>query len=135
LLETVTYYNASLAGTPGTVGLYDFVFYDAYGASVLDAGFYHAEGSIVGGNDWFEVDGNGVVVDLGVCTGTACLSYTISTTAAQAQNYTYTDCEGVPQEGYIGGVGGFDSTTFCAEENSVVGTGETTTTLNGPCTE
>lgn len=135
LLETTTYYNASLAGTPGVVGLYDFVFYDAYGASPLAAGFYHATGSIVGGNDWFQVDIYGVVIAVGVCTGTTCLSYTIATTAAQAQNYTYIDCEGVPQEGYVGGVGGFDSSTFCAQENSVVGTSETNTVLNGPCSE
>jgi hypothetical protein len=67
LSQTVTYYNASLANTPGTVGMYDFVYSDAYGASLLAAGFYKASGSIEGGNDWFEVDINGVVVDMGVC--------------------------------------------------------------------
>jgi hypothetical protein len=68
LEETVTYYNASLADTPGTVGLYDFVFSDAYGASPLAEGFYLAAGSITGGYDWFEVDENGIVIDLGVCS-------------------------------------------------------------------
>ena len=68
LSETVTYYNASLANTPGTIGLYDFVYSDAYGASPLSAGFYHATGSITGGSDWFQVDTNGVVVDTGVCS-------------------------------------------------------------------
>lgn len=67
-------------------------------------------------------------------TTIACASYTVATTAAQAQLFTYTDCEGNPQSGYVGGVGGFDSQTFCAQLNSVVGTGETTTTYNGPCT-
>jgi hypothetical protein len=67
LSQTVTYYNASLANTPGIVGLYDFVFSDAYGASLLEAGFYKATGSIEGGNDWFEVDTNGVVIDMGLC--------------------------------------------------------------------
>jgi hypothetical protein len=135
LLETVTYYNASLAGTPGIVGLYDFVFSDAYGSNPLAAGFYHATGSITGSNDWFQVDANGVVIALGVCTGTTCLEYTVATTATLAQLFTYTDCEGNPQSGYVGGVGGYDASTFCAEENTVVGTGETTTTLNGPCPE
>jgi hypothetical protein len=67
LYKTTTYYNASLANTPGTVGLYDFVYSDAYGSTQLAAGFYRASGSIVGGNDWFEVDENGIVIALGFC--------------------------------------------------------------------
>ena len=67
LSETVTYYNASLADTPGTVGLYDLVFADAYGQTPLTAGYYLAAGSITGSNDWFQVDSNGVVIALGVC--------------------------------------------------------------------
>jgi len=67
LSETVTYYNASLPNTPGIVGLYDFVYSDAYGSTQLPAGFYLATGSIIGGNDWFEVDADGVVIDLGIC--------------------------------------------------------------------
>ncbi len=68
LSETVTYYNASLANTPGTVGLYDLVFADAYGQTPLAAGYYRASGSITGGNDWFQVSSAGVVVALGMCT-------------------------------------------------------------------
>jgi len=64
---TETYYNASLANTPGTVGLYDFVYSDAFGALPLAAGFYHATGSIAGGGDYFEVDANGVVISIGFC--------------------------------------------------------------------
>jgi len=67
LEETTTYYNASLANTPGTVGLYDLVFADAYGNSPLSAGFYYAAGSITGGNEWFEVGSSGVVIALGMC--------------------------------------------------------------------
>jgi hypothetical protein len=67
LTETVTYYNASLANTPGTVGLYDFVYADAYGATPLTAGYYLASGSITGSNDWFQVNSSGVVIALGVC--------------------------------------------------------------------
>ena len=67
LYETVTYYNASLAGTPGTVGLYDFVYADAYGSTPLTAGYYYAAGSITGSNDWFQVSSAGVVVALGTC--------------------------------------------------------------------
>lgn len=71
LSETVTYYNASLANTPGTVGLYDLVFADAYGQTPLTAGFYRASGSITGGNDWFQVSSAGVVVALGACAPTS----------------------------------------------------------------
>lgn len=71
LSETTTYYNASLNNTPGTVGLYDLVFADAYGQTPLTAGFYRASGSITGGNDWFQVSSAGVVVALGVCAPTS----------------------------------------------------------------
>ena len=67
LAETTTYYNASLANTPGTVGLYDFVFADAYGNSPLSAGFYYAAGSITGSNEWFQVSSSGIVIALGMC--------------------------------------------------------------------
>lgn len=75
LTETVTYYNASLAGTSGTVGLYDLVFADAYGSTQLAAGYYHASGSITGSNDWFQVDANGVVIALGTCSAPPSVSY------------------------------------------------------------
>jgi hypothetical protein len=75
LTETVTYYNASLADTPGTVGLYDFVYADAYGNTPLNAGYYLASGSITGSNDWFQVDSNGVVIALGTCSTPPPISY------------------------------------------------------------
>ena len=67
LTETETYYNASLTNTPGVVGLYDFVYSDAFGVNPLAPGFYKATDEISFGNDWFEVDANGVVIDLGLC--------------------------------------------------------------------
>lgn len=75
LTETVTYYNASLANTPGTVGLYDFVFADAYGSTPLPTGCYKATGSITGGNDWFQVGSDGIVIMLGTCTAPPVVSY------------------------------------------------------------
>ena len=83
LSETVTYYNASLADTPGTVGLYDFVYADAYGSTPLNAGYYKATGSITGSNDWFQVNSAGVVIALGVCSApptTASLAWSYSET-------------------------------------------------------
>lgn len=67
LAETVTHFNASLANTPGIVGLNDFVFSDAFGSTQLATGFYYADGSIVGGNEWFEVSADGIVIAIGVC--------------------------------------------------------------------
>ena len=87
LSETVTYYNASLADTPGTVGLYDLVFADAYGQTPLSAGYYRASGSITGSNDWFQVSSAGVVVALGTCTAPP-------TTASLAWNYTMSAISG-----------------------------------------
>ncbi len=83
LFETVTYYNASLAETPGIVGLYDFVYADAYGSTPLNAGYYKATGSIISSNDWFQVSSAGVVIALGVCAApptTASLSWSYSET-------------------------------------------------------
>ena len=79
LTETVTYYNASLANTPGTVGLYDFVYADAYGSTPLTAGYYLAAGSITDSNDWFQVNSSGVVIALGVCDTP--VAYTIDNSA------------------------------------------------------
>lgn len=89
LTETVTYYNASLADTPGIVGLYDLVFADAYGSTPLAAGFYYAAGSIASANDWFQVDANGVVVAIGVCSvvpTTATLAWSFSETGGAVGN-------------------------------------------------
>jgi hypothetical protein len=66
---------------------------------------------------------------------TPCLSYTVATTAAQAQTIDYTNCDGTPGQISIGGVSGYDATTFCALEGSVGASGETWTTVNGPCGE
>lgn len=66
---------------------------------------------------------------------TACIEYTISTTASFGTTTTYLDCTGVEQQQTIGGVSGYDATTFCAQENTVNTGVETTLTINGPCPE
>jgi hypothetical protein len=66
-------------------------------------------------------------------TTIACAQYTVATTSGTGQTFTYTDCNGDPQSDTIGGASGFDSRTFCAQLDSVVGTAETTTTYDGPC--
>ena len=65
---TETYYFAKVhTGSDGFVGLYDYVFEDAYGAMPLAAGFYTATGQLVGGADYFQVDSNGIIISLGFC--------------------------------------------------------------------
>jgi hypothetical protein len=70
LAETVTFYKLSSSNPPGIVGLSDLVFQDANGATPLAAGFYYAAGSIVSGNEWFQVNASGVVIALGMCPAT-----------------------------------------------------------------
>lgn len=62
-----------------------------------------------------------------------CLSYTVSTTSGQGQTSTYTDCDGNGQSVTIGGVSGYDSSTFCAQEGTVNPGVECTLTTNGAC--
>ena len=78
LTETTIYYNASLAGTPGIVGLYDFVYEDEYGSIALSAGYYLALGSVIGGNDWFQVNTSGIVISLGTCSSLPSATINIS---------------------------------------------------------
>lgn len=124
LSETTIYYNASLANTPGTVGLYDFVFADAFGNTPLAAGFYYAAGSISGGNEWFEIDENGVVISIGICgvPPSICVnSFGASMTPCQGgtqddhmegfvslSSNTNVDAEFTLQVGYLPGVVGGD---------------------------
>jgi hypothetical protein len=65
----------------------------------------------------------------------ACLSYTLATSSASGTTSSYIDCEGIDQTITLGGVSGYDASTICAQENSVVPGGEVTVTMNGPCTE
>jgi hypothetical protein len=67
LTESFTYYSAPVNGNGVTLGLYDWVFYDANGQNVLPNGYYYAPASLPGGNDWYQVE-NGVIIDFGLCT-------------------------------------------------------------------
>ena len=61
-----------------------------------------------------------------------CYSFTLSTTSASSELYTYTDCEGASQSGTIGMVGGYDAVTFCALSVDSI-SGGIESTLNGAC--
>jgi len=61
-----TYYVADVNGTTkagGSLGLYDWVFYDSFGQTILPDGFYRSPSA---GNGWFEVQ-DGVIVSFGTC--------------------------------------------------------------------
>ena len=63
-----------------------------------------------------------------------CIEYTAGTYAAIAQPVSYIDCEGIPGGFSIGGVGGYDQETFCAQEGSVSTTGQVVVAQTGVCT-
>lgn len=119
LAETVTHFNASLANTPGIVGLNDFVFSDAFGSTQLATGFYYADGSIVGGNEWFEVSADGIVVAIGMCPVPiiGCYVYEyINTTGGTTFSFgPYPLCPG-PGVFDIQIAPGAEGVTFCIEE-------------------
>jgi len=63
-----------------------------------------------------------------------CTSYTVSTTSATGQSFTYTDCDGTETGGNIGGSSGYEAETFCARTGTVNLIGvELTLTINGVC--
>ena len=64
-----------------------------------------------------------------------CISYTASTYSAGGTTTSFLGCDGTEQQITIGGVSGYDATTFCALEGSVNAGVETNITVNGPCDE
>lgn len=61
--ETEMYYSLT-----GIVNLGDTIYDDTCGITTLEEGYYRASGSIAGGNDWFQLNASGVVINIGVCT-------------------------------------------------------------------
>lgn len=64
--------------------------------------------------------------------GVSCTSYTLSTSAANAQSFSYTDCSGNAAGGAIGGVNGYDQETICAQTGTV-NPGLNSIGTNGSC--
>tara|TARA_R110001592_G_scaffold347275_3_gene640714 strand:- start:5242 stop:10065 length:4824 start_codon:yes stop_codon:yes gene_type:complete len=52
-------------------------------------------------------------------TGVTCTEYTVSTSSPQANSFSYIACDGTSGGGSIGGVGGYDQETFCAQTGTV----------------
>lgn len=68
LPTTQTYYSADVNGNTssgGFLGLYDWVFYDSFGQTVLPDGFYRSP-SVNNPDSWFEVQ-DGVIISFGGC--------------------------------------------------------------------
>jgi hypothetical protein len=62
-----------------------------------------------------------------------CVQYTVGTSSSSSLSYSYIDCNGSAQGGVIGGVGGQDQETFCAQENSVSADSGINIVLDGLC--
>jgi hypothetical protein len=62
-----------------------------------------------------------------------CYEYTLSTYASNAQSYTFISCDGELDGGYIGGVSGYDATTFCAQVDSVTYGGDISLSIGERC--
>jgi len=60
-----TYYYVHVNGAAGVLGLYDWVFSDYYGQTVLSNGYYSST-SCPPGSDWFRVQ-DGIIVEFGAC--------------------------------------------------------------------
>ena len=48
-----------------------------------------------------------------------CTQYTVSTYSGTGSGYSYTDCDGVFRQEFVGGASGYDADTFCALTGSV----------------
>jgi hypothetical protein len=66
LEDKLTYYNYPVNGNGTTLGLYDWVFLDPYGESVVGDGYYYAPTMLPGSYDWFLTQ-NGVIIQMGEC--------------------------------------------------------------------
>ena len=63
--EPETYYYVHVNGSGGVLGLYDWVFYDQNGETVLPNNYYKSA-ACPGSNEWFRVE-DGVIVEFGTC--------------------------------------------------------------------
>jgi len=64
--DNLIYYNYPVNGNGVTLGLFDWVFIDPYGESVVGDGYYYAPTMLPGAYDWFLVQ-NGVIIQMGQC--------------------------------------------------------------------
>jgi len=73
----------------------------------------------------------GDVVNCNFESSVDCTEYTVSTTGSGA-GFSYTDCDGNYVTGFVGGAGGYDAETFCAQTGTVDASGLNVSN-NGTC--
>ena len=61
----------------------------------------------------------GDVVNCNFESSLNCTQYTVSTYSGTGSGYSYTDCDGVFRQEFVGGASGYDADTFCALTGSV----------------
>jgi hypothetical protein len=64
--DDLIYYNCPVNGNGVTLGLFDWVFIDPNGESVVGDGYYHAPTMLPGPYNWFLVQ-NGIIIQMGEC--------------------------------------------------------------------
>lgn len=64
--DSFVYYNAPVNGTGSILGLFDYIFLDAYGEVKAADGYYYSPSVLPSGYEWFLVS-NGIVVQMGNC--------------------------------------------------------------------
>jgi hypothetical protein len=64
--DNLIYYNYPVNGNGVTLGLFDWIFIDPYGESVVGDGYYYAPTMLPAAYDWFLVQ-NGVIIQMGQC--------------------------------------------------------------------
>lgn len=85
-----TYYSVPVNGDGITLGLYDWVFADINGNTLLGDGYYYADIAVPGSDDWYRVE-NGVIVEFGTCPSVALLPFVVDKEISVACGYNVTD--------------------------------------------
>lgn len=82
-----------------------------------------------------QIDANGYIITKGdnCYYPPACTEYTVSTSNSVSQQYSYTTCAGTVINTSIGGAGGYEQDTFCAQTGSVSTTGDIVTVEGSEC--
>ena len=73
----------------------------------------------------------GDVVNCDFDSGVTCSEYSVSSSSSSGVDYSYIDCDGNFQQGFVGGSSGPDIDTFCAQTGSVESSA--TISFNGEC--
>jgi hypothetical protein len=127
---TETYYFAKVhTGSDGFVGLYDYVFEDAYGAMPLAEGFYLIN-NVASPNKVIEVK-FGIVVGITNCIAVDCFEYVLTTNETSQQLVFYYDCDNLDQSVFVSNT---SPVNICAKFGTIDAPTTVTVTIVSPCT-